>query len=339
MGRIVLSVFLLSVSPLLAQTREIGKFSISNNLATAMALDPAVKFALIAFNDGGICVFPADQRVVALHSYAAHRKTITGAYFLNDGKHFVTVSNDGTLKGWDILSARAHHKMMEDKNGDAKPPTPQPLYTVNAHPGSLITASAISADAKLCATGSGEGIVRLWDPATGKSAGSLDLAHRGGVKGIAFHPEGKWLATGGADKTVKLWELGAKPKLLQTFAEHEGSVNAISVNKDGQLLAAGTGIVKKSGSIKVWNTVTGKAEYTLQGHADIVTAVLFHPKEGYLASGDSTGKIKAWDLAEQKNLFTDEHAEGIRGMIIARDASRFGTFSGPTARWWKAFGK
>jgi WD40 repeat protein len=274
-----------------------------------------------------------------LYSYLGHKKTITGAHFLNDGKHFVTVSNDGTVKGWAILAAREHQKAMEDKNGEGKPPTPIPIYTTNAHPGSLITASALSPDAKLLATGSGEGIVRLWEAANGKGAGNLEVAHRGGTKALAFHPEGKWLATAGADKTVKLWELGVKPKVVKTFTEHEGAVNALSFSPDGKFLAAGTGVPKKSGSIKVWNLETAKVAYTLEGHEDVVTAVLFHPKEAYLASGDALGKIRAWDIEDKKTLYTDEHAEGVRGMIIASDASRFGTFSGPTARWWKAFGK
>lgn len=322
-----------------AQTREMGKFSIRNNLATAMALDPPVKFAIIAFNDGGICCFPTDQKVVTLYTYQGHKRTVVGVHFLNDGKRFLTTSSEGTIKAWDILAARKHQKEMEEKNGEAKPPMPMPLYTVTAHSGSPIACSALSTDAKYLATGSTEGYVKLWDADKGKVIVSLDLVHRGGVKALAFHPEGNWLATAGADKTVKLWEFSSKPKLLKTFSDHEGAVNSISVSPDGKQLAAGTGVPKKSGSVKVWDIETAKVAYTLEDHADVVTSVLFHPKQGFLATGDATGKIRGWDIADKKVLHTDEHAEGIRGMIIASDASRFGTFSGPTARWWKSFGK
>jgi WD40 repeat protein len=339
MRTIVLLVSLLFAGFSSGQTRERGKFSLTNH-ASAMALDPAVKYAIIAFQDGGICCFPADQRIVPLFTYYGHKKPVTGAAFLNDAKTFVTVSSDGTFKGWDILSARKHHKEMEEKNGEAKPPIPTPTFNVTAHSGSAITALALSPDTKYAATGSTEGYVKLWDATTGKAVISLDLVHRGGVKALAFHPNGKWLATAGADKTVKFWEWDTKPKLVKTFADHEGAVNAICFSPDGKLLATGSGLAKKSGTIRMWDVETEKVSYKLEVPTDVVTSLLFDPKDKtHLVSGDASGKINAWDLTTKKVLYTDEHAEGIRGMVIASDTSRLGTFSGPTARWWTAFGK
>ena len=93
-----------------AQSRERGHFSLQGVPATCMAIDPKPKSVLIAFSDGGICVFPADQRIVNVFTYPIHKKAITGACFMPDGKAFVTCSTDGMLRIWDTAAAIKRHK-------------------------------------------------------------------------------------------------------------------------------------------------------------------------------------------------------------------------------------
>src|SRR5262245_7438048 len=129
--------FLLVVSGFaIAQpTRERGRFSLQGEAATCMAIDPPAKHALIAFNGGTICVFSAEQRVVQVFTFPIHKKTVTSAVFLPDGKQYATVSTDGLLRLWDTEEAIKHHKAMEDKNGEAKLDPPKPIHSVQAHSG------------------------------------------------------------------------------------------------------------------------------------------------------------------------------------------------------------
>ena len=64
---------------------------------------------------------------------------------------------------------------------------------------------AFSPDGKRLASGSGDMTVRLWDPVTGASIGSL-LGHSDWVRVVAFSPDGKFLVSGSDDKTVRLWD-------------------------------------------------------------------------------------------------------------------------------------
>ena len=69
-----------------------------------------------------------------------------------------------------------------------------------------MTAVAFSRDGKLLAAAGGDGMVRLWNPATGQPVGApLPAGTGGGVTAVAFSPDGKLLASAGADGTVRLW--------------------------------------------------------------------------------------------------------------------------------------
>ena len=333
-----LLLFLIAVPAAFGQTRERGKFSIRDDKVTAMALDAKVKYVLLAFGSGATVVFPADQRIVTLYTFPAHKKGVTAAMFLPDGKQFITAGADGTVKVWDILAARTHHAAMEEKRGETKPPLPTPSLTIAAHQGA-IAALAVSPDGHRAVTGGPDGSVKVWGLETGKLIAAVATAHPGGTRAVAFDPAGTVLATAGADKTVRLWSIGEKALELRKMDGHDGPVTSLAFSPDGTHLAAGTGVAKKSGAVNVWEVATGKLAYALTGHEDIVTCVLFHPKEARLASGGADKKVRFWDTEKKKEVAADDHPDALRGLLISGDGTRLGTFSASAARWWEGFGK
>ncbi len=88
-------------------------------------------------------------------------------------------------------------------------------------------------------------IVDIWDPATGERTATL--AHAGGVRDVAFAPEGATLATVGTDATVRLWdsETGAP---ISALTGHRGFVTSVAFSADGSELAS----VSADGTVRVW---------------------------------------------------------------------------------------
>ena len=56
--------------------------------------------------------------------------------------------------------------------------------------------------------------------------------------------------------------------------------------------------------MRLWDVITGKCLYTLQGHTNCVDSVAFSPDGATLATGGNDETIKVWDVKTGKCLKT-----------------------------------
>lgn len=134
-------------------------------------------------------------------------------------------------------------------------------------------------------------------------------AHEGGVRALAFSPDGKLLASGGAVPSeepsekgyargeVILWDV-ATGERQRVLVGHPGEVNCLAFSPDGEILASGGQRQYRlvnpdtSQNLKVWDVVTGKEIVTLLGQTHGVTCVAFSADGNTLASGSGDGTVK-----------------------------------------------
>ena len=107
-------------------------------------------------------------------------------------------------------------------------------FTWRAHH-SVVTAIAFSPDEQCLATGSWDGVIKMWNAASGALLWTSPAVDA--IMGLAFSPDGRALASGGTDGQIRLWDV-ASGALLQTLNEHAGPVFCVAWSPDGKFLAS-----------------------------------------------------------------------------------------------------
>jgi WD40 repeat protein len=162
----------------------------------------------------------------------------------------------------------------------------------------------ISPDDRLVAAGGSDGMILVWNTATGQNLLNIK-AHNGYSFGLIFTSDSKQLISGGVDdQYIKIWDLdsGICIKSWQSSA----SIYRIALSADDRTLACSG----ENGNLLLWDVRTGQIIKELTGHIGHVLGVAFQPQGTLLASSSFDSIIKLWDLTTGECIHTlTEHTQ------------------------------
>jgi WD40 repeat protein len=197
--------------------------------------------------------------------------------------HWMAQSDDGRL-----LAVPWGHNILlyEARTGTL-------LRTLTGHTANAYR-PAFSPDGKRLASGSLNGILRVWDVASGREQLTL-TDHTSEVVSVAWAPEGKRLVSADWSGTVKVWDAQGKP--LTSFQGHEKGINQLAFSPDGKRLATPS----FDGTCKIWDTDNWQKVHSLPAKGKTFAAVAWSRNGKLLAAGDDE-QVIVWDAKSYEKL-------------------------------------
>lgn len=274
----------------------------------------------LTFNDNGrqLVSGGADSKLKVwnLAEIDGEPRTIEAVYapylvaFTSDGRMLVTAGADGVARRFDLAT------------GEAQPPLTAKSYFAAAFDvrrNVLVAASlhnqveqldlatgqlrplvagraaalavAWSPDGATLATAYADGLIRLWNVATGQPARTL-VEQGAGAFSLVFQPNGRLVAAGLADGKIATWDTTVNEPPRE-WAGHKAVISRVAFHPDGQRLASAA----HDGTVKLWMTADGTPSGECKGHQAAVTAVAFCPDGRTLATGSWDKTLRLWDTA------------------------------------------
>lgn len=186
---------------------------------------------------------------------------------------------------------------------------------------------SFSKDGRLIASGSGDGVIRIWETTTGVEI--AQMAHKDAVISLLFSPDGKLVISGSWDGTVRVWDIVAKEEIVSM--RHNGGVRSVGLSPDGLWIVSGGG----DETLRVWEVSTGK-EVLCKFHEGQVRSVAFSADGLRIASGSSDQTVRVWDLANGKEIARMKHEGAVQVVTFSPDGKWVisGSWDG-TVRVWE----
>jgi WD40 repeat protein len=134
----------------------------------------------------------------------------------------------------------------------------------------------------------------------------LTMRHAGPVNDVVFSPNGELLASAlhiENGSVVTLWDVRTG---LVARTWHTDPVTSLCFSPDGKCVASASG-----GTVKLWETETGKETYTLKGHSYPVSVLCFSLDGKTLTGGGYTthttpwssgSSVVVWDVVSRRRL-------------------------------------
>ncbi|NES87518.1 MAG: WD40 repeat domain-containing protein, partial [Moorea sp. SIO2B7] len=277
-------------------------------------------------------------------SWKVHSAPVWNASFSPDEKMLISVSDDKTLKLWNIEGIKPpSFRPINGTLGDMSlSPDGQTIATVThddsiklwylngtlrkkpfqkVSPFSKIT---FSPDGKYLVS-SHRNLVQLWNIESGESNTIIkqELPRRRRKRNdfgrVSFSHNSETIAVGKEDGTIKLLTSdGTEIKTLQ------GGSKLVSYSPNGKIIASAS----SNNTVKLWSA-DGKELPSLVGSPYSITSLSFSPDSKILVAGNENGNILIWSITGKQLLHTLQgHTSAVSSLTFRPDGKIFASASG-----------
>jgi RNA polymerase sigma factor (sigma-70 family) len=223
-----------------------------------------------------------------------------------------------------------------DAYGDPLPPgAVARLGTLRLRQGSYVSCLAIAPGGQTVASGGLEdGVLRLWDAASGKEHPAPDAGY---VSWVSFAPDGKTMASNGG-----LWDVATGKNICKFAMLLEGA--AYAPDSKTFAIASTDGAGGAGSFVSLWDVATGKTirTFTVEPFEDDPAAqpigcqkLAYAPDGKTLALARQGKAVRLWDVASGKEISAFDHPDNVYAVAYAPDNKTLATAGkDKTVRLW-----
>lgn len=202
------------------------------------------------------------------YSFIGHESSVNALTKINIFV-FASCSNDKTIRIWNY-------------------PNKSCTRIINGHLDGVLSLIKLS-DGKLC-SGGGDLSIKIWNWATGDCCSTL-LGHKKWIKCLCQLKKNNFILSGSDDKTIKVW---SNNECYKTLQGHTRSVRTICQIND-YYFASGS----FDKSIKIWEIINFDCVQTIDGHNDLILAVIKFNNNGNIISCSNDHLMKVWENKDE----------------------------------------
>jgi WD40 repeat protein/serine/threonine protein kinase len=309
-----------------------------------VAFTPDGKKLVSASQDGTVRVFDAASGE-QLNVLKGHSTWILAMDLSVDGSMIASASSDHTVKLWSVdqpsaelktqsttgeLDYLGNNHVVATRGMDAQiwDVETRSVMSTLKHP-AIVRSVAVNADFTQIATGTSNGVVRVWDAQTHKELRSFK-GHVASIVCIKFSPDGKQVASSGYDRTARVWDLATGE--VSVFRGHQGYVNNVAFSPDGQRLATAS----HDTSAYMWDLNSKKRLFVMRGHSRPIQGIEFSPNGEVVATSSGDGTINIYDSKAGEIIRRLQgHSDGVMDIEFSPNGMRLLSASQDgTAKLW-----
>lgn len=167
---------------------------------------------------------------------------------------------------------------------------------------SEITAASFAGDSASLATGSRDGLIKLWairGDENGKTVEAVSSlkGHRTPVLGLTHTADGKRLVSFDSE-TIRIWDLSKSQRLRRTLPDQSGTCYQLVFSPDNRWLVS---VEDNPDGVQLRDAKTGEVVWS-ESEANEVTSASFSPGSRLVAFGHHGGDVSVWSIETREQL-------------------------------------